>query len=612
MAARPCLCFFYFGQEVVSDFFTGRRLHYLRTSGVSRLGDESGMTIPGVVGILVLTAAIIALAKPVGSYLYAVYDGPRTWLEPVMGPLERRLYRWTGVDSKHEMRWTEYVFALLIFNLVGFIALYILLRIQSVLPFNPQHLPDLGPHLSFNTAVSFMTNTNWQAYSGEATMSYFSQDMLMIQQVLSPITGLCMAVAFIRGFSRKNADTLGNFWVDLTRTLLFVALPVLLISALVLVAMGTPDTLLPYAHVTTLQGGHQLIARGPVGAFESAMQFGDNGGGFFNVNAGHPFESPGAASLIFQMMIGVSIPVGLTYYFGKAVGDTRQGWTILAAMMAMFVAGVFILYHAEVATNPLLAQLGLHGPNLEGIDWRFGPALSSFFETLTTAVSWGSTAAANDSLMPLGGMIPLFNMMSGEVIIGAWGVGLLGMLAFAIMAVFLAGLMVGRTPEYLGKKIQAFEIKMAVLAMIVPTFVILGLAAWAVSSKGGLAGIFNPGPHGLSEILYAFASGVGNNGSAFGGLGAALPFYTWTVGLAMLFGRFAMYIPALAIAGSLARKQTVPAGAGTFPTHGATFAVLLIAVVVIVGALTFFPALALGPLAEHFQLWSGHVIGGGK
>lgn len=569
------------------------------------------MTIPGTLGILLFMVVVVAIAKPVGVYLYQVYDGRRTWLDPIMTPVERRLYRWAGVDPQREMRWTEYFLALLMFNLVGFLLLYLLLRIQSVLPFNPQHLPDLGPHLAFNTAVSFMSNTNWQAYSGEVTMSYFSQAMLMVQQFLSPITGLCMILAFIRGFSRKNANTLGNFWVDLVRTFLWVSLPVAFIGSLILIALGSPQNLMPYVQAHTLQGGTQTIAQGPVGSFTAIMQFGDNGGGFFNMNAGHPYETASAASLMFQLLLGVSIPVGLTYYFGKVVQDTRQGWTILGAMMVMFVAGTLVLYHAEAIGNPLFHRLGLSGPNLEGKEWRFGPALSSLFESTTTAVSWGSTAAANDSLTPIGGLITLFNMMSGEVIIGAWGVGLLGMLAFAILAVFLAGLMVGRTPEYLGKKIQAFEVKMAVLAMIVPTFVILGLSAVAVTNKGGLAGIFNPGPHGLSEVLYAYASGVGNNGSAFGGLNAAAPFYTWTVGLAMLFGRFAMYIPALAIAGSMVQKKAVPASAGTFPTHGALFGSLLIATVLIVGALVFFPALALGPLAEHFALWTGKVFGGG-
>lgn len=569
------------------------------------------MTVPGTLGILVFVLFLVLWAKPVGTYFYAVYDTGKTFLDPVMRPIERVIYRVTGVDERHEMRWTQYFMALLAFNLVGFILLYICLRAQAALPFNPQHFKDIGPHIAFNTAVSFMTNTNWQAYSGETTMSYLSQSMLMVQQFLSPITGMGMILAFIRGLSRRNANTLGNFWVDLTRTFLWVSLPVAIIGGLVLIGLGNPQNWGAYITVHTLQGAKQVIAEGPVGMFNAIMQFGDNGGGFFNMNAGHPYESASAASLMFQLVLGFSVPVGLTYYFGKVVKDTRQGWTVLGAMLVMFLAGTLIMYHAEAAGNPLLTHFGIHGANMEGKEVRFGPALSSLFETSTTAVSWGSTAAANDSLMPIGGLIPLFNMMSGEVIVGAWGVGLLGMLAFVILAVFLAGLMVGRTPEYLGKKVQAFEVKMAVLAMIVPSFIILGLASWAVSSRGGLAGIFNPGPHGLSEVLYAYSSGVGNNGSAFGGLGAALPFYTWTVGFAMLFGRFAMYIPALAIAGSLVKKQAIPANAGTFPTHGIMFGGLLIATVLIVGALVFFPALALGPLAEHFALWAGHMFGGG-
>ncbi len=569
------------------------------------------MTVPGVLGILVFVAVLLLIAKPMGLYFYAIYDQRRTFLDPVMRPVERAIYRVAGVREEREMRWTEYFLAILAFNLLGFVVLYLFLRIQAALPLNPAHMKDLGPHLSFNTAVSFMSNTNWQAYGGESTMSYFSQTMLMVQQFLSPITGMGMVLAFIRGWSRRNANTLGNFWVDLTRTVLWLALPLAFISAIVLVALGNPQNWGPYVVAHTLQGGRQLIAQGPVGMMNAIMQLGDNGGGFFNMNAGHPYETASVASLMFQLILGFSVPVGLTYYFGKVVKDTRQGWTILGAMLAMFLAGTLVMYHAEAMGNPALWHLGIHGANMEGKEVRFGPALSSLFETSTTAVSWGSTAAANDSLTPIGGLVTLFNMMSGEVIIGAWGVGLLGMLAFAILAVFLAGLMVGRTPEYLGKKIQSYEVKMAVLAMIVPTFIILGLSAWAVTSKGGVAGIFNPGPHGLSEVLYAFSSGVGNHGSAFGGLDAAAPFYTWTVGLAMLFGRFAMYIPALAIAGSLVQKQAIPANAGTFPTHGVLFGGLLIATVLIVGALVFFPALALGPLAEHFALWSGHLFGGG-
>ncbi len=569
------------------------------------------MTVPGVLGILVFVAALILIAKPVGLYLYGVYDQRRTFLDPVMRPVERLIYRVSGVREDKEMRWTEYFLAILAFNVVGFIVLYIFLRVQAALPFNPAHMKDVGPHVSFNTAVSFMSNTNWQAYGGESTMSYFSQTMLMVQQFLSPITGMGMILAFIRGLSRKNANTLGNFWVDLTRTVLWVSLPIAFVGAVVLIALGNPQNWNAYVTAHTLQGPKQVIAQGPVGMMNAIMQLGDNGGGFFNMNAGQPYETASAASLMFQLILGFSIPIGLTYYFGKVVKDTRQGWTILGAMLAMFLGGTLIMYHAEVLGNPALAHLGIHGPNMEGKEVRFGPALSSLFETSTTAVSWGSTAAANDSLMPIGGLVALFNMMSGEVIVGAWGVGLLGMLAFAILAVFLAGLMVGRTPEYLGKKIQSYEVKMAVLAMIVPTFVILGLSAWAVTSKGGLAGIFNPGPQGLSEVLYAFSSGVGNNGSAFGGLDAAAPFYTWTVALAMLFGRFAMYVPALAIAGSLVKKQAVPSGTGTMPTHGVLFAGLLTATVLIVGALDVFPALALGPLAEHFALWSGHLFGGG-
>ncbi len=569
------------------------------------------MTLPGVLGIVLFLVVVTLTVKPVGLYLYHVFDGGKTWLDPLLKPVERAIYRLGGVDPAKEMRWTEYLFALLAFNLAGFVLLYPVLRLQGVLPLNPQHLPAVGAHVAWNTAVSFVTNTNWQAYGGESTLSYLSQMWLTVQQFLSPISGLAMVLAFIRGLTRKNVSTLGNFWVDLTRAFLWVALPVAVVAAVVLIALGTPQNFAPYVVAHTLQGTKQVLPGGPVASMTSIMQFGDNGGGYFNTNAGYPFETPSAASLMFQLVLGFLVPVGLTYYFGKKTGDTRQGWTIFAAMMVMFAFGIFATYWAEAAGNPIVSHLLQHSvPNMTGKETRFGVAGSSLFEVSTTAVSWGSTAAANDSFTPIGSLILLFNMMTGEVIIGAWGVGLLGMLAFAILAVFLAGLMVGRTPEYLGKKIQAYEVKMATLAMIVPTFVILGFAAWAVTSKGGLSGIFNPGPQGLSEVLYAFSSGVGNNGSAMGGLNAASPFYTWTVGFAMLIGRFPMYIPALAIAGSLAKKQTVPPSIGTFPTNGWLFGVLLIGTVVIVGALVFFPALALGPMAEQFAMQAGHLFGG--
>jgi K+-transporting ATPase ATPase A chain len=565
------------------------------------------LTVPGVLTILLFFAVILLITKPFGGYLYRVYTGAPTFLDRLVRPAEAAVYRLTGVDPEQEMSWSTFLLALLVFNLAGLLLLYAVLRLQGFLPLNPRHYPGLSPDLAWNTAVSFATNTNWQAYSGEASLSYLSQLALVVQQFLSPLSGIAMLLAFLRGLTRRNASTLGNFWVDITRTLLWVALPIAGVAALVLVALGSPENFLPYVHVTTLAGSHQTIAQGPVAAMTSIMQLGDNGGGFFNANAAHPYAAPNAASLLFQLVLGFSVPAALTYTFGKWVGDTRQGWAVFAAMAILFLAGTFAAYHFELAGTPALHQLGINDQlgNLEGKEVRFGPALSTLFDTSTTAVSWGSTAAANDSFTPLGSLVLLFNLLTGEVIFGSWGVGLLGMLMYAILAVFIAGLMVGRTPEYLGKKIGAYEVKMAVLTIVVPTFVILGLTALALSTRAGLAGLGNPGAHGLSEALYAYASGVGNNGSAFGGLNAATPFYTWTVGLAMLIGRYPMYIPALAMAASLARKQAVPASAGTFPTHGWLFVVLLLGMVVVVSALDVFPVLSLGPLAEQFARTAG-------
>jgi K+-transporting ATPase ATPase A chain len=567
------------------------------------------MTLQAILQVAVFIALLLLLAKPVGSYLHRVFTDRPTFLDAVLVPCERFLYRWAGIDPAQEMPWTTYALALLAFNLVGFVVLFGLLLLQPVLPLNPQHLPAVPFWTTWNTAISFVTNTNWQVYGGESTLSYLSQAWLMVQQFLSPVTGLCFFLAVARGFVRQNSETLGNFWHDLVRGVLWVALPGAVAATLVLVALGSPQNLHPYTVATTLQGAHQTIAQGPVASMTAIMQLGDNGGGYMNANAAHPFEAPNAASLVFQLLLGFLVPVGCVYLFGLLVEDRRQGWAIFAAMALMFVPLTLLMIHAESVGNPIINHLGLAGhANMEGKEVRFGPALSALFNSGTTAVSWGSVAAAMDSLTPIGGLVPLFNMMTGEVIFGSWGVGMVGMLAYAVMAVFLAGLMVGRTPEFLGKKIQAFEVKMSVLAMVVPSFVILIFTALSLLLPAGRAGIFNPGPHGLSEVLYAYASGVGNNGSAFGGLDAASPWYAATVGLAMLFGRYPMYLPVLAMAGSLGRKQRIPASAGTFPTHGALFVLLLVATVVIVGALTFFPALALGPLAEQFAMQAGRLF----
>ncbi|MCL6094219.1 MAG: potassium-transporting ATPase subunit KdpA [Actinobacteria bacterium] len=556
-------------------------------------------------------AVVALIAWGMGTYMYRVFEGGHTFLDPIMVPLERGIYRFVGIDPDQEMRWTTYVFALLAVNLIGFIVLFILLEIQTVLPLNPAHQAHVPFWVGWNTAISFVTNTNWQAYAGEATLSYLSQAWLVVQQFLSPITGICLFLAVARGFSRQSSNTLGNFWRDFVRALLWISIPLAVIATIVLVALGSPQNLHPYTHVTTLQGLHQIIAQGPVASMTAIMQLGDNGGGFFNANAAHPFIAPNVVSLLFQLLLGFAVPAGCIYLFGKMIKDTRQSRAIFAAMAVLFLAGALIMYHFESAGNTVLTAhhitLASHA-NYEGKETRFGVGTTTLFNNSTTAISWGSVAASNDSMTPIGGMINLFNMMTGEVIFGSWGVGMIGMLAFAILAVFLAGLMVGRTPEYLGKKIEAYEVKMSVLAMVVPSFVILILAALSVSIAAGKAGIFNPGPHGLTEVLYAFSSGVGNNGSAFGGLNAASPWYAATVGIAMLLGRYAMYIPLVAIGGSLARKQHIPTSAGTFPTHGLLFIVLLVGTVLIVGALVFFPALALGPLAEQFAMNAGRLF----
>ena len=572
------------------------------------------MTWQGVLQIFVLLAVVTVIGKLLGTYMFNTLEGGRTFMDRVLVPAERGVYRICGIDPTVEMRWTRYVFVLLMVNVVGFVILMILLALQPVLTiFNPAHMPKVPFWVNLNTSISFMTNTNWQNYGGETTLSYLSQMWLTVQQFLSPVTGICLLLAVVRGFSRHNANTIGNFWRDFVRTLLWVAIPLAIIGAVVLMLLGSPQNLHAYTVVHTLQGHKQVIAQGPVASMTSIMQVGDNGGGFFNMNAAQPFAGPNAASIFFQLILGFSVPVACIFLFGKMVKNTRQARPIFASMAILFVIGALVLYHFEAAGNPALAAHHLHlaaTHNLEGKDTRFGTGTTSLFENSTTTISWGSVIASNDSLTPIGGLVPLFNMMTGEVIFGSWGAGMIGMIAYAVLALFLAGLMVGRTPEYLGKKIESFEVKMAVLSMIVPSLVILVLSGLSVALTAGKSGIFNPGPHGLSEVLYAFSSGVGNNGSAFGGLSSATPWYSATVGLAMLFGRFPMYIPLVAMGGALARKQRVPESAGTFPTHGPLFTVLLTGTVVVVGALIFFPALALGPFAEQFAAHAGKLFGG--
>ncbi|MDA8283052.1 MAG: potassium-transporting ATPase subunit KdpA [Actinomycetota bacterium] len=571
------------------------------------------MTWQGILQIFALLAVATVIGKFLGGYMYNALEGGRTFADRVLVPCERAVYRVCGIDPTVEMRWTRYVFTLLAVNAVGFVVLMTLLALQPVLPFNPAHMPKVPFWVNLNTAISFVSNTNWQAYGGETTLSYLSQMWLTVQQFLSPVTGICLLLAVVRGFSRHETNTLGNFWRDFVRTLLWVGIPLAIIGAVVLLALGSPQNLHAYTAVHTLQGHKQLIAQGPVASMTAIEQVGNNGGGFFNMNSAQPFAGPNAASIVVQLLLGFSVPMACIFLFGKMVRNTRQARPIYASMVLMFIVGALVLYHFEAVGNPVLAAHHIHlaaSHNLEGKDVRFGTGTTSLYENSTTTISWGSVIASNDSLTPIGGLVPLFNMMTGEVIFGSWGAGLIGMLAYAVLALFLAGLMVGRTPEYLGKKIESFEVKMAVLSMIVPSLVILILAAISVVVSAGLSGIFNPGPHGLTEVLYAFSSGVGNNGSAFGGLSSASPWYAATVGLAMLLGRYPMYIPLVAMAGALAKKQRIPESAGTFPTHGPLFTVLLTGTVIVVGALIFFPALALGPFAEEFAARAGQLFHG--
>ena len=567
------------------------------------------MTFIGWMQILIFCAVVVALVLPLGGYMTRVFNGERTFLTPVMRPVETALYRIGGVNEKREQHWTTYTVSMLFFHVGGFLILYVLMRLQALLPLNPAGQSAVAEDLSFNTAVSFITNTNWQNYGGESTMSYLVQMLgLTHQNFLSAATGIALAMALIRGFARASAKTVGNFWVDVTRCTLYVLLPICIVYALFLVWQGMPQTLGPYVEATTLEGTRQTIAVGPVASQVSIKMLGTNGGGFFSANAAHPFENPTALSNFVQIISIFAIGAALTNVFGRMVGDQRQGWAILAVMGVLFVAGVGVAYWAEAHGNNAFTALGLTGGNMEGKEVRFGIAASALFAVVTTAASCGAVNAMHDSFTALGGMIPLINIQLGEIIVGGVGAGMYGMLLFVILAIFVAGLMVGRTPEYVGKKIEAKEIKMAMLAILVLPLMYLGWTAVATVIPSAVAATANLGPHGFSEILYAYVSQTGNNGSAFAGLGGNTLFYNLTGAAAMLVGRFWMIIPTMAIAGSLAQKKSIPASAGTFPTTGGLFIGLVVGVILIMGGLTFFPALALGPIVEQLALSAGTLF----
>jgi potassium-transporting ATPase potassium-binding subunit len=585
------------------------------------------MTPQGVFQILIYFVLILAVTKPLGAFMARLFNGERTFLHPVLRWLERLVYKLTGVREDAEQRWTQYAGALLAFSLLSVLFAYLIQRLQAHLPFNPQGFgaSNVSPDLAFNTAVSFPTNTNWQSYTPESTLSYFVEmAALAVQNFASAGAGIAIAVALTRGFSRAQSKTIGNFWVDMTRATLYVLLPLSLVGALILGSQGVIQNFHPYDKAKTVEGATQTIPQGPVASQEAIKMIGTNGGGFFNANSAHPFENPTPLSNMIQMLMIFIIPAGLTYMFGKMVGDTRQGWALFWAMAVMFLIGVGVCYWAESSGNPILTHLGVQnsasatqaGGNMEGKETRFGIAATALFATVTTDASCGAVNGMHDSLTPLGGLVPLFNMMTGEVIFGGVGAGLYGILLFAIKAVFIAGLMVGRTPEYIGKKIEQKEVKMGMLAVIATAAAVLvfsGLSSVIHFDKGGywnppgpaIANINNDGPHGFGEILYAYTSGTANNGSAFAGLNANTPWYNLTIGLAMLVGRFLFLLPLLAVAGSLAAKKRIAATSGTFPTDGPLFVGLLIGVVVIIGALTFFPALSLGPIVEHYLMQGG-------
>jgi len=573
------------------------------------------MTFNGWLQIGLYALVIFAITKPLGLYMHRVFEGERQPLPRVLGAFERLLYRLCGVDPKKEQGWKGYAASMLVFSALGVLVTYAIERLQHVLPLNPQKLGAVAPALAFNTAVSFTTNTNWQNYGGESTMTYLTQMAgLASHNFTSAAVGIGIALALARGLTRRpgpeGAKTLGSFWVDLVRAIVYVLLPISVVGTLVLVALGVPQTLSAYRELTTLEGLKQVVALGPVASQEVIKELGTNGGGFFNANSAHPFENPTPLTNFFELVLIFAIPAALTYTYGKMARDTRQGWALFAAMAVLFLAGVGVTYRAEAGGNPAVvgvtADRGLG--NMEGKEVRFGVANSALWATVTTDTSCGAVNSMHDSFTPLGGLVPLVNIQLGEVIFGGVGSGLYGMLVMVILTVFIAGLMVGRTPEYLGKKIEAREMKLAMLYVLIFPLLILGLTAWAAVAPYGVSSLNNAGPHGLSEMIYAYSSQAGNNGSAFAGLSGNTKFWNVTGGLDMLVGRFLMIVPALAIAGAMIGKKVVPAGPGTFPTTGATFTVLLVAVILIVGALTFFPALSLGPVLEHFAALHGKVF----
>ena len=587
------------------------------------------MSLNGWLQITLFIALILLLAKPMGSYMTRVFECRRTWLDPVLVPCERLIYKLTGINPEEEMRWTQYAVAMLVFSAATLVLTYAIERLQHFLPLNPQHLANVAPDLAFNTAISFTTNTNWQAYTPESTMSYLTQMLgLATHNFWSAAVGLALAIAFIRGIARREMKTLGNFWVDLTRGILWILLPISIVFAVVLTSQGVIQNFHPYTTAKLVQpqtvtGSDgksttvttQSIAQGPVASQEAIKMLGTNGGGFFNTNSAHPFENPTPLSNFLQLLSIFLIPAGLTMTLGTMVGSPKHGWAVLAAMTILWFCGTFACYWAEAQPNPLMhnvdqrSSLTQSGGNMEGKEVRFGIANSALFATVTTDASCGAVNAMHDSFTPLGGLVPLTNIMLGEIVFGGVGAGLYGMLVFVVIAVFIAGLMVGRTPEYLGKKIEAYDVQMAMLYLLIFPLIILGFAAVAVLMPNlGLSALTNHGPHGLSEILYAYSSATGNNGSAFAGLSANTHWYNYSLGFAMFFGRFMMIIPMLAIAGNLAGKKIVPETAGTFPVTTPLFTVLLTSVIVIVGALTFFPALSLGPILEHLLLHAGHTF----
>jgi K+-transporting ATPase ATPase A chain len=595
------------------------------------------MTILGIAQILIFFGLVLAITKPVGVFMFRVFEGERTFLHPILRPVERLIYRLGGVAEDVEQSWVRYSASILSFSVFCFLFTYLLQRLQGVLPLNPQHLSTAGapqnatpmtPDLAFNTAVSFMTNTNWQSYVPETTVSYFVQmAALAVQNFVSAAAGIAVAVALIRGFARHSVTTIGNFWVDLTRCTLYILLPISIFAAVFFVWQGSIQNFTPYQTVQTMEGTTQTIAQGPLASQLAIKMLGTNGGGFFNANSSHPYENPTPLSNLLQMLLIFCLGAGLTYMFGKMVRDVRQGWAIFATMSVLFLVGAFFCYWAEQRGNPTMGKMGLEpaytgtqsGGNMEGKEVRFGNPMTALFATVTTDASCGAVIGMHDSFTPLGGLVPLFNMQTDEVIFGGVGAGLYSMLIYAIVAVFIGGLMVGRTPEYVGKKIEQKEVKMAIIAILATSLCLLGFTAvssvipfakdhyWNGSYGPATGNLNNSGPHGFSEILYTYSSAAGNNGSAFAGISATTPWYNLTIGITMLVARFLFIIPALAIAGSLAAKKLTPVTSGTLPTHGSLFVVLLVGTVVIVGALTYFPALSLGPIVEHFQMLNGKV-----